>query len=289
MKKTILLLLIISFAVLSAQTRAIYEYRFRPDSTKVDSLKTEWMYLDITENGSKYYSKKAFDNDSIIAAEVKKQMATGSRNISVSRSGSPSGANFEVEKNYPNYETHFTSVIDNDTYKYLEDRKLDWKISPEKKKIGEWETQKAETNFAGRQWEAWFTTEIPFQDGPYKFHSLPGLIVKIADKTQSHIMELKAIKPLIIKEQEELKIEKDIPFMKKKPLTISRKQYAKQLEQYQKDPVKGMREVLNSGNSKVRVQVDGNLISEPKEVLRELERRAKEDIKNNNNSIELIN
>ena len=31
-------------------------------------------------------------------------------------------------------------------------------------KIGEFNAQKAETNFAGRKWIAWFTTDIPFQD-----------------------------------------------------------------------------------------------------------------------------
>lgn len=34
-------------------------------------------------------------------------------------------------------------------------------------------TQKATCDFAGRKWIAWFTTEIPIQDGPYKFYGLP--------------------------------------------------------------------------------------------------------------------
>lgn len=61
-------------------------------------------------------------------------------------------------------------------------------------KIGEFNTQKAETNFAGRKWIAWFTSDIPFQDGPYKFHGLPGLIVKIESADKTHSMELKGVK-----------------------------------------------------------------------------------------------
>ncbi len=55
------------------------------------------------------------------------------------------------------------------------------------------EAQKATTEFAGRKWTAWFTEELPFQDGPYKFRGLPGLIVKLEDATQSHVFELKAV------------------------------------------------------------------------------------------------
>lgn len=36
--------------------------------------------------------------------------------------------------------------------------------------------------------------DIPFQDGPYKFRGLPGLIIKIKDQTHSHSFELKGIK-----------------------------------------------------------------------------------------------
>jgi GLPGLI family protein len=35
----------------------------------------------------------------------------------------------------------------------------------EKQKIGEYEAQKATTEFGGRQWTAWFTEAIPFPDG----------------------------------------------------------------------------------------------------------------------------
>jgi GLPGLI family protein len=32
---------------------------------------------------------------------------------------------------------------------------------------------------------------LPIQDGPYKFHGLPGLILKIEDETKSHSFALK--------------------------------------------------------------------------------------------------
>lgn len=284
--------IIIFFGLMaSAQNRAIYEYKYKIDSTKLDSLKTEWMYLDITKDGSKYYSKKAFDRDSISAEAVRKQIASGSRSISVSRHRDAGDVEYEVQKTYPDFKTYITTSIDNDSYKVLEDRPFNWKILPEKQKIGEFEAQKAETTFAGRQWTVWFTTDVPFQDGPYKFHGLPGLIIKAEDKTKTHVMELKALKPLVIVKQEDVNAPdgKAIPFLTKKPIEISRSQYAKQLQQYRNDPVKGMRETLNQPNSKVAINVNGQKYTEPAEVLRQLEKSAKEEMQKTNNQIELKN
>lgn len=276
--------------MISAQNnRVIYEYKFAPDSTKIDSLKTEWMYLDINKKGSKYYSKSAFESDSIVNESIKKQMASGMKSISVSRQSIGGEINYEVEKTYPDYKTFLVSNIGNDTYKIAEDRKPNWKISTEKKQLGTFNVQKATTDFAGRSWTAWFTTEVPIQDGPYKISGLPGLIVQMEDQTGTHKMELKGLKKIAETKTEELNTQgKDIPLLRKKPLEVNRSQYVKQLKQYQNDPVQGMREILNRPNSKVSINVNGKEISDPKEVLRELEKNAKEELQRNNNTIELI-
>ena len=36
----------------------------------------------------------------------------------------------------------------------------------------------AESEYHGRHWKAWFAPEIPMSFGPWKFHGLPGLILK---------------------------------------------------------------------------------------------------------------
>jgi len=68
--------------------------------------------------------------------------------------------------------------------------------------------QKAICSWRGRDYETWFTSEIPISEGSWKFHGLPGLIIKLHD-TQKHyefdLLEFKEtnekinINPLITK------------------------------------------------------------------------------------------
>ncbi|RXJ50293.1 GLPGLI family protein [Gelidibacter gilvus] len=59
---------------------------------------------------------------------------------------------------------------------------FNWQITNETKNIGKFICYKATTkNFRGRNYEAWFTYEIPVPAGPWKFHGLPGLILEIHD------------------------------------------------------------------------------------------------------------
>ncbi|NRR92657.1 GLPGLI family protein [Winogradskyella undariae] len=59
---------------------------------------------------------------------------------------------------------------------------FNWVITEESKKIGEYVCYKATTqNFRGRNYEVWFTYDIPVPTGPWKFHGLPGLILEVHD------------------------------------------------------------------------------------------------------------
>lgn len=67
---------------------------------------------------------------------------------------------------------------------------LEWNFSNgDTETILGYECSRATTEFAGRIYTAWFTTEIPLPFGPYKFCGLPGLILKIEDAEQQFAWE----------------------------------------------------------------------------------------------------
>jgi GLPGLI family protein len=76
---------------------------------------------------------------------------------------------------------------------YMEESlNLDWELQNGKKTIAGLTCSKATTKYGGREYTAWYTTEIPIPDGPYIFNGLPGLIVKVVDSKGWYDFELKS-------------------------------------------------------------------------------------------------
>ncbi len=58
-------------------------------------------------------------------------------------------------------------------------RECKWKLTGEKKKIGDYECQKAVLQDTSEQTVAWFTPQIPVPAGPGTYGMLPGLILEL--------------------------------------------------------------------------------------------------------------
>lgn len=238
-----------------AQNRFYYDYQYIPDYTDKANVLKEVMLLDIDKKGSQYYSQDKYISDSTSRADLQRQLKSNSTNITLNQKGKAGQISYKVTKSYPDYKVHLFTKIVNDQYKVLEDKKPEWEILPEKQKIGEYNTQKATTNFGGRIWTAWFSTELPFQDGPYKFYGLPGLIVKLKDKTGSHTMTLVGNKKLQTKEEENLDLPQGMQLfgMGGKEIEINNAQFKKAWKAYKNDPTKNMREMMSKNSDTQKV------------------------------------
>lgn len=66
---------------------------------------------------------------------------------------------------------------------------MQWTLHSETATICEHRCQKGTTHWRGRDFVAWFTTDIPVRRGPWKFGGLPGLILKVYDTDRLYTFE----------------------------------------------------------------------------------------------------
>lgn len=74
-------------------------------------------------------------------------------------------------------------------YIYQELMPTDWAMDDGTTKVMGYKCRKARLKYGGREWIAWYTPDLPISSGPWKFHGLPGLILKAEDTTGTHRFE----------------------------------------------------------------------------------------------------
>jgi GLPGLI family protein len=163
-----------------------YVLTFVPDSTKLNSTVKNQLVLLIGKNVSKFFVQ----NDTKIVKNARGESAIRS----VEGRGLGGTEIFKYFKT--NKETIITN-IERQGYLYEEDiSTLNWNITNESMVILSYNCQKATTTFLGRQYEAWFTKDIPINNGPWKLGGLPGLILKANDVQNYYIFECTGIESL---------------------------------------------------------------------------------------------
>jgi GLPGLI family protein len=63
---------------------------------------------------------------------------------------------------------------------------IKWNLWDDNKSILGYNCKKATCIFRGRNYIAWYSSEIPLRCGPYKFSGLPGLILSISDSNDEY-------------------------------------------------------------------------------------------------------
>ncbi|HLW14676.1 MAG TPA: GLPGLI family protein [Flavobacteriaceae bacterium] len=161
-----------------------YSIEYSIFGDNLDAKQTEVLYLFSSPQTSVFMNHNSAKADEI-KKNVERMLQSGS--IDMNKAGhKTSDFPLEIYKNLHEGKTIVKDKLADKNYVYQESQvPLDWNITSESKDYSGYQTQKATTSFAGRDYEAWFTMEIPLPDGPYVFSGLPGLIVELYD-TQNH-------------------------------------------------------------------------------------------------------
>lgn len=262
----IALVLIIVFNNYSlAQThRFIYDVVYKKDSTSNITTKENYI-LDIGTKETKYYTYDFFVADSLITNNIPfpKEMKLNTSDIIVHKNNNNEFSQYDLLENT------VLQLQTNDTQK--------WNLSQEKKNVKNLSLQKAITTWGGRNWTAWFAEEIPFQEGPYKFHGLPGLIVEIYDDKKNYHFEL--VRSEKIKEEENQFIE----MSEKMGIPITWEKYKTAKLKYYESPVNFIKN--SAENSEQFYLNDGTIVNSKNS--KEINEQLRNSIRKYNNPIEL--
>ena len=171
-----------------------YDISYSRDTNNIDHVLNETAYLFTKSNQFTVYSTENFLKRDTLFASISKGEISRYDVI-----GNPAYMHVTY---FPYFVSHdlqkdITKVYEAnglDYYFYEIDQKLVWNIGGDKKdSVNGFFCSTASTTFAGREYKAWFTSEIPINSGPHIFNGLPGLIVRIYDTKKHYIFTIKSV------------------------------------------------------------------------------------------------
>lgn len=189
-----LLVFIIPFNALGQNYLYEYEYSFLKDSLSENISKEKYFLSKDNDNyifaGEYYYYLDSLENNDIFITSLSSKEIRQIRDNSSKIGKSTLKTVLQKPNNQLTFYKNFFNKI---RIKYSEEMTLNWDISNDKFNYLGYSVQSAYTEYGGRKYTAWFTTDIPISSGPYVFNNLPGLILKIEDENKQHSFELVAL------------------------------------------------------------------------------------------------
>ena len=178
-------------------------YAFNAEDISNQETYEDLHILEIGKHFSKYYSDFVFRNDSLCLVWIQENPRAQSVPSICLRLGYQSRHRWS--EYYYSYLfkdlsqsslTQFTIMTRPvPRYQYSENNLLqDWEILSDTLTVAGHLCQKAICRFRGRDFVAWFTPDIPINNGPWKFGGLPGLILKLYDTEKQYVFECTQIR-----------------------------------------------------------------------------------------------
>jgi len=186
--------------------KCAYRFDFLRDTIAMDYFRQEIYIVQIGDKLTKGFTYQKFYLDSLekaspdlfhqmfnasLSAGMEEMRKTGDVRHMSHNNFHPGAFQSDLFKDYKKNEIRVRDNINIHSMVYKDELKpQDWKILSDTTTILGYHCQKAQCHWRGRDWEAWFTPEIPLSEGPWKFYGLPGLITKLHDEKKHYSFEL---------------------------------------------------------------------------------------------------
>ncbi len=220
-----------------------YEAEIISNTKKPEDSDKETLRLLIGKNSSQFFSYTKFLKDSVLNADF----AAGASQETINQHSEQYGRgtiSYTIYKNYPKGKITFLDMIVLDKYIVEEPMpKIKWNITTDTMTVCGYVCQKATGHLFGRDYEAWYTPEIPRGDGPWKLNGLPGLILKAQDTEKEYTFTATGI--------EKAKDVTPMTFSQESFNKISRKDFNTLMKRYKSDVIGYIR--ANSPNVNVKI------------------------------------
>lgn len=234
-----------------------YEMDALTDLSKPDARMQETLRLDIGRQVSRFYSYTAFVADSVLSADL----ANGASSELIAQHANQYHSQWSEQtfKNYPAGRVTTLDELAGDISRLRCEEPAEkprWTLTQDTLTLLGYRCTRATTQFKGRQWSAWYTTDIPVSEGPWKLCGLPGLILKAEDDEGHYRFTADGL--------EQSRGTEPILFGGKDYQPVDRKQYAKMHKRFAADPVGFITGIMP--NVKITVQdKHGNKTKNPKD------------------------
>lgn len=182
MKRTIYLIFLTLFLNIYAQQqfnyKAVYELTYKTDSVGVYH-NSEVVLLMKNNDNSYFRDYKRFKNDSIQSTEIRGVGAFINEIVTTNNQTKK----INIHRNFENTDVFYTESIP-----------MAWTLKNEESSINGIKCRKATLQTYGRNWNACYSEDYPFQFGPYFFAGLPGLILSVEDDQKFYQFKLMSFK-----------------------------------------------------------------------------------------------
>lgn len=233
---------------------AKYEMTFIHDTVKPKSRQEETMMLKVGKTVSQFYSYSKYMADSLVNDAIEKGTVNETFQ-DIIKQFQPK-ITYEIYKNFPTGKVMTLDRLAMSSFRCEEENERPvWQIQPDTMTINTYPCQKATCSFKGRDYDAWFTTEIPVSEGPWKLYGLPGLIIKAADTEGHYTFECTGIL--------QAHPEGNIMYGGKDYEPINRKNLNKLYERFSSDPVGFIKSMAPNVTITIKGE-DGQTAKDPK-------------------------